>query len=391
MTKTWKLDTGCFAAFFLYAASAVITPICLPQITQELGASLSEGGGLETGRTLIIMAVLLVTVLWGHHWGKTRWLGGGFFLLAAGLFLASVSRGYGSLLAGLMLSGFGGGFTEALGNPLVQELHPRDAGKYLNISNAFYSLGVLFPVLLFGELLTQGLSWRLLYRLTAMGALGIGLLFTTAKGPAPRNEGSLLHAMSRIIKNPLFWLYAVMIFLAGGIEAGFTFWSATYIQGYLLDIPRAGALGTAAFGGAMAAGRILSGKLADRIPLSKILLSGSFLGILISLLMPLADSLLLLYGFLILAGFSAAALWPSILAEAGEALPQDTTRLFILLASLGMAGYGAVPFLMGLWGDKFGLQESFRLLPLLFLVVAALLLTARRITQKRSLQRESTQ
>ena len=62
-----------------------------------------------------------------------------------------------------MMMGLGGGLTEAFLNPLIVDLHPDKSGKFLNLSNAFYPLGIIISSLLFGELLTLGYSWRTVF------------------------------------------------------------------------------------------------------------------------------------------------------------------------------------------------------------------------------------
>ena len=54
----------------------------------------------------------------------------------------------------------------------VQDLHPEEAGRYINFTHALWSVGVLVTVLCSGALLTLGVSWR-------------GLLFLAGLATAP--------------------------------------------------------------------------------------------------------------------------------------------------------------------------------------------------------------
>ena len=98
-------------------------------------------------------------------------------MIAIGSIMASYSQDYFSLIISLMIIGMGGGATEAIINPLVLDLHPNDSSKYLNITNAFYPIGVIVSALLFGELLTLGYSWRSLFLFIAIIALAMGFIF----------------------------------------------------------------------------------------------------------------------------------------------------------------------------------------------------------------------
>jgi len=166
-----------WGGFAVFATSSVITPICLPEISNALSTTLSEGGGMETARTFVVLIALTLAGVLAQKFGKKRYVTLGQYLLAAGLLMVSFSQTYLTLILSLMLIGIGGGFTEALINPLVLDLHPQDAGKYLNITNAFYPVGVMVSAFLFGELLTFGYSWRLIFRIAAAAALVMGITF----------------------------------------------------------------------------------------------------------------------------------------------------------------------------------------------------------------------
>jgi fucose permease len=108
---------------------------------KEMNLNLSEGGGIEAVRTLLLIGVLLISGLAASKFGKTALLNTGSFLLALGLFLYSWAPNYPMILAAMILIGIGGGFLEALINPLIQDLHPKDSGRYLNVVNAFFPSG----------------------------------------------------------------------------------------------------------------------------------------------------------------------------------------------------------------------------------------------------------
>ena len=96
--------------------------------------------------------------------------------------------------------------TEALVNPLVVDLHPGESGRYLNITHAFYPVGVVVSALLFGELLTLGYSWRFVFRVAAVGAVAMGLLFNASRfPPAATAEHSPWRLIGDILRRPRFW------------------------------------------------------------------------------------------------------------------------------------------------------------------------------------------
>ena len=130
-TELTALDIVSWGGFMVFATSSVATPICLPEISKALSTTLTEGGGMETARALLILVVLLLAGLSAHKWGKKRFITLGQYILAAGLLTASFSQNYAMFIGSLMIIGIGGGFTEALINPLVVDIHADRSGKYL--------------------------------------------------------------------------------------------------------------------------------------------------------------------------------------------------------------------------------------------------------------------
>ncbi len=375
-----KLDLASWAGFMLVATSAIIVAICLPEISQSLGTDLSEGGGMETARNLVALVVLLLAGILAQRWGKKRFLALGQYFIAGGLLLGSFSQNYPTLLVALMMMGVGAGFSEALLNPLVIEIHPRQSGKYLNISHAFYPISIMGSALLFGELLTVGVSWRLIFQIAAAGALLIAIYTSVLRFPTPfPDDSSYPKIFAKILGLGSFWLFAAAMLLGGGIEAALTFWSRSYVEAYLSDVPRSGAAAVVVFAAAMTVGRFLTAYLAGRTRLSNILIGSALLGIGVSALVPLATTLLSFYVLVALTGLAVACLWPTILAEADDYLPVNTTILMVLLGSVGIVGFGITPWIMGLIGDNAGLRAAFAFVPLLFAGLIAVLIIARRI------------
>ena len=367
----------------IFATSGVITPICLPEISKTLSTSLSESGGMETARNFLIFAALLLAGFFALRWGKKRFITSGQYMLAAGLLLASFSQNYFMFVASLMIIGIGGGFTEALINPLVIDLHPEGSGKYMNITHAFFPIGVMVSALLFGELLTLGYSWRIMFRIAAAGALVMGVFFNSSCFPtATANEDSAWSLIIKILCLPGFWLFAAAIFFGAGVESAFTFWSRSYVEIYFKNVPRAGAVAVMVFAGSMAAGRFLVAKLSEKISLKMIMICSAFLGAAVSVIIPFASNLIWFYSLLAFAGIAASCFWPSILAEASNCLKINPTMLFVMLSCIGIVGFGLTPWIMGVIGDYAHLKIGFFIIPVFFLILVLLFIIEWRMTRK---------
>lgn len=376
-------DKAASLALYSYAAGITITPICLVRLSSVFSLSLSQGSGIEAVRALFIVITLAGSTFIAAALGKMRSLGAGALLMGFGLLLYAAAPGYAVILAAAALVGAGGGLLEALVNPLVQELHPGDSGKHLNTVNAFFSVGVFVTVLSAGELLTRGVGWRLLFAATGVLAVGTGAVFMLLRRRGGEEERrSMLQVLSHkkeILSHPRFPVFAVMMFLAGGTEGAFTFWSASYIQLHFGALARMGGIGTACFAGGMLAGRFAGGHLVAQEKIRLLIALSALLGIVSAAAAPYATGLPLFLAVLFLAGLSVACFWPSIQSYAAERIPSDPTALFVLLSFAGIPGFGAVPWIMGMVGDRLGLRTGFLILPLLFLLLLILLGVEKRV------------
>jgi MFS transporter, DHA1 family, inner membrane transport protein len=379
--NTTKLDIASWSGFIIFAMSSVITPICLPEIIKTIPATLSESGSIETGRNIVVLIILIVASILVRLWSKQRFISQGQYLIALGLLFASFSQSYILFVLSLMIVGLGGGLTEAFLNPLIVDIHSRNSGKYLNLSNAFYPIGVMVSAFVFGELLTLGYSWRVIFRIAASAAILVAILFSILDFPRPEKGKKIsVNIYGGILKNIGFWLFATAIFLAGGIESAFTFWGRTYVEKYFSDIPRAGAVAIMIFSASMAAGRLLTSYILIKFSLKSILMSSTLLGIGIGFSIPFATSLAEFYTLIAMAGLATACFWPTILAEARSCLDVNTTTLFILLASSGVVGYGITPWIMGIIGDSSNLMGSFLVVPFFFIGLLLIFMIEKKIT-----------
>ena len=364
------LDFTCCFGFFIYAASVVIIPVCLLDMAKELNFSLAGGGSMEFIRSVLLFVTLLISGHAAAYFGKPKLLSWGSWVTAFGLLLFSFADTFWAATGFIMLIGLGTGMLEALINPLVQDIHPNNAGKALNIVNAFFSIGVLVSSLLVGEALTAGLGWRILFQILAVATAIVAILFQIArKDNLPKSNASFEH-IADILNRPRFWWFGIAMICAGAAEASFTFWSASFVRLNYVDIPRAGAIATAVFAGSMFVGRVFSGYLAEKITMRKIILYSAYAGFIISLFVPFANSMFVFCILLVFSGLFTACFWPSIQAFAAEELPVDSTLLFIFLSCFGIPGFGLAGWIIGIIGDKYGLSVGFLTVPVFFAILA---------------------
>lgn len=380
--KWGRLDMANAVAFLSYSSSATVTPICLVILARELQFSLTEAGLLEAIRSTLTLVFLLASAFLAGRWGKVRCLGTAALLIGMGMMVYASAPSYWGVALALALVGMGGGVKEALINPLIQELHPGNSGKFLNILNGFWSIGVLLTMLSGGELLTRGISWRVIVGFLGLVSLVSGLLYLSFRRKRPHYQvhspGKVLKDKLSILRSGRFWLFWAMMLFAGGIEGAYTFWIASYFQLELGTLPRAGGIGTACFAAGMIVGRFASGFWIKQHQLFGLLLGSAMLGLFSGLLVPVLDSVGLLFVTMGILGLSVACFWPSIQSYSADRLPLEPTALFILLSCGGIPGFALASWLVGWIGDHHGLRVAFLILPSLFVPLIACFVWERR-------------
>ena len=386
-----RYDYAAFLTFFAYAAGSIIVPVSLVELADDLGFSLESGGmtaggALHLGRTIPMVLAMLAVGFIAGRWGNRATLGSSVLLMSLGIALCAVAPGYGILFLALMLAGLGEGVIEGLATPFVQDLHPKEPGRYINLTHSFWSVGVLTTVLLAGCLLSVGVSWRTLTGAVALiGCAAAALILIPSRNGmkavahTPLSLAAIWAYSLEIMKNRRFWRFYAAMFMAGGGEFCLTFWSASHIRLHFGGAAWTGGLGVAFFALAMVIGRMASGYFVPQSGLRRLILSAAFFGTLVCALLPLSPNLWVFYGLLFLAGLATAPFWPSIQSHATDCMPKlDSTMLLILLSCAGVPGCGVFTYLMGVLGNQSGsLTLAFYLVPAAYALIAVLILTDR--------------
>lgn len=383
-----RYDFAAFVSFFSYAAGSVVLPVALVPLARDLGFTLEEGGmtaggALHLGRTIPMVATMLLCGFAAGRWGKRRTMGASVALMGLGVLLCAWSPVYGVLFLALMIAGMGEGIIEGLATPFVQALHPEEPGRYINFTHAFWSIGVMVTVLLTGGLLSLGVHWRALVTAAAVLAfIAAAMMLLPNRGGTPYPEHdepirakAVWGQAKDILRLKRFWLFFAAMFVAGGGEFCLTFWCASFIQLSFLDAAWAGGVGTACFAGGMFLGRTGWGYLIRQHQLKHLIVWSALAGAAITLAFPFLTSLWTLFGLLFVSGIATAPFWPSVQSYCADRLPDvDTTMLFILLSCAGIPGCGVCTWLMGYLGNQTGdLRTAFYLVPACFLILAALI------------------
>ncbi len=386
--KFGRYDFANFFCFGSYAACSVIVPVVLVALATDLDFPLAKGGmgaggALQLGRSIPMVATLLLCGFAAGRFGKLRSLGGSILLMSIGIMLAAWSPGYLLLFAAIIIAGMGEGVVEGLATPIIQELHPREPGRYINFTHAFWSVGVVGATLAAGALLLWGVSWRWILTGCSLLTLVPALLYLLPTKSKMKQRDAARRASTTAVfshatdamKRPRFWLFFLAMVLAGGGEYSLTFWTATLIQLEFNGSAWQAGLGTAIFAAGMIVGRVGPGMLLHQKRLPMLILGCALIGTLLGLLPPFLYNLSLLFTVLFLLGIVSGPFWPSLQSHCVNQLKDsDSTMLYILLSCAGVPGCGIFTWLLGVVGDWQGLRVSFYLVPICYGGIGILML-----------------
>ncbi|MBR2364632.1 MAG: MFS transporter [Lentisphaeria bacterium] len=390
-----RYDYASFAAFIMYSVCSLAIPLMIVSMGNDLHFPLDKGGMgyggfLHIVRSFFMLLALLVCGFIAAKLGKRILSGTSLLLFGLGMMGCAFTTQYWMLMPCLILAGIGEGTCEGILTPVVQDLHPDAPERYVNISHAFWSVGIFLAVLLAGGLISLGVHWR-----QVMGVIGLltflaSLLFLWKENPAKKfpeakekvDYRQLWERSKIIFRQKRFWICAAAMFFGAGAEFGITFWSAAFIELTFKTSVFVAGLGTACIAVGMFIGRTSFGYIAKPDNLRYILMCASlstipltfFLAFLEPGLLPQTALFTVLFLTLFLCGIGVAPYWPTTQVYGVNNLPQcDSTLLYVYYSALGIPGCGFFTFLMGYAGDKFGLRGTILVVPVCLLVFAGII------------------
>ncbi len=328
----------------------------LGQWAEKYGFTMTElglitGGGL-VGFGVIIMLSSLIADAIGY--GKLMFIAflthlvSAVLTLSAGYAFASGGKeaAFQCLYWGMFLFAVGNGVCEAVVNPLVAALYPKNKTHYLNILHAGWPGGLII-----GGLAAYAMSgafsggkpvtWEIQIALFLVPVLIYGLMIMGQK--MPRSEASQAgvgygEMLSQLFR-PLMLVLLVLQALVGYVELGTDSWIGK-ITGAIMADPQKGLLLFVYTSGLMFALRFFAGPIVEKIsPLGLLFVSG-VLGFLGLQMLGNATSVLLCVVAATIYGVGKTFLWPTMLAVVSERFPKGGAITIGAVGGIGMLSAG---------------------------------------------------
>jgi len=368
------LTTASWLSFVVFAVTSTLVSVSLKRIGVDLGIDLERRGALAFWRSCALVAAAIASGLLSDRLGKRWLLGLAMVAVAFGLFWTGRIGSYAGLLAGLVFVGLGLGCLEALVSPLVADMHSGDVARSLSVLHGFYPVGIVLSALPVGWALDHGLAWQVPFTVTAVPALAVGMMFVSARYPetaGARQSGPL--TVRQILRNPVFCVLAAAMLFGAGCEGGLFYWCANFVQAEYNLGAVAGATAVALYSLAMVAARFGIGALSQRVRMQQLMLCLTGCGTLFSALLAVLHGPALSFALVAAGGMCVAFIWPGVLTLGAQKIATGSATLFAMLAVSGIAGFGLMPYLMGVVGEAYGLRAGMAVLAAAFVVCGVLL------------------
>ncbi|MCA9036723.1 MAG: MFS transporter [Planctomycetaceae bacterium] len=346
----------------------------LTQWANEFGFTMTELGAITGGGLTGFGVVIILSSLIADKIGYGRLLIMAFILhlVSAGLTLAAPlafasggkSLAYACLFWGMFIFAVGNGLCEAVVNPLVATLFPKNKTHYLNILHAGWPAGLVAGSVASalmaaktsetGEVLSAAVDWKIQMSLFLIPTVAYGLMLLGQKFPKSEaaDAGVSTGEMISTLFAPLMLVLLVVHAMVGYVELGTDSWISK-ITGAIMADPQKGLMLFAYTSMLMFVLRFFAGPIVHRISPLGLLLASAVLG---------ATGLTLLGGAETVTACIIAAtvyalgktfLWPTMLAVVSEQFPKGGAISIGMLGGVGMLSAG----LLG--GPAIGFKQDY--------------------------------
>jgi MFS family permease len=274
-----------------------------------------------------------------------------FFAHIAGLLMTVFAGGYTTLLISTLLIGFANGSVEAVCNPLIATMYPKDTTKMLNRFHVWFPGGILIGALASYFLEKMGIGWRGQCSIILLPALAYGVFFFGQQFPKTDRVASGVSTsemFKSVFANPLFYFLAFCMMLTANTELSTGQWIANLLK----NVGLSGLLVLALINGVMAAGRYFAGPVVHRFNEEGVLLGSSVLAALGLYMLSSATSPALIVVASLIFAAGVCYFWPTMLGYVAKHIPKSGALGLSLLGAAGMLATAIFQPIIGGWLDS---------------------------------------
>ncbi|RYD70647.1 MAG: MFS transporter, partial [Verrucomicrobiaceae bacterium] len=333
----------------------------LMQWAEQFGFTMTDLGTITGGGLTGFGMVIILTSLFADRIGYGKLMVAAFLLhfvsavvtLAAPAAFAAGGKdaAYNCLFWGMFIFAVGNGVCEAVVNPLVATLFPRDKTHYLNILHAGWPAGLVLGGLAStfmsaktdaaGLIVSPAVDWKIQMSLFLVPVIIYGAMLLGQRFPKSEaaSAGVSTGQMITSLIGPIFIVLLVLQALVGYVELGTDSWISK-ITGTIMASPANGLKLFVYTSMLMFVLRFVAGPIVERISPLGLLFTSAVLGAIGLTMLGNAVSVL---GCVIAATVYAGGktfLWPTMLAVVSERFPKGGALAIGLVGGVGMLSAG---------------------------------------------------
>jgi len=363
------------ACFGLLTFGIVFTTLgsVLPSIMTRFGIDKAEAGSLFLLMSFGILAASLVFGPLVDRYGYKGILLAAMVMVALGLEWIAFASSMTTLRLAVLVTGFGGGIINGGTNALVADISGEDRGAKLNLLGGFFGVGAVGVPFILGMLIERYTQATMLAAVGAVLLIPIAMI-TVAVFPAPKQpQGFPIARAGRLLRDPLLLLMGLILFFESGNEITVGGWTSTFVTEELAAPARDALLILSLYWMGMTLARFALGYILRRAVAIGVLYTclAIALGGALLLLTTRAISVAAFGTFALGVGF--AAMFPTVLGFIGDRYASLSGTAFSIAIAMALCGGMLVPYMAGLLGTRYGMRNSFVLVPAALIIQGALL------------------
>lgn len=367
-----------YGSLFFYGLINSIKSVSLPMLKDAYCETYDNQGILVAISWLgyVIFALFISMLIIRIGVRKVLIIGYGIMIVA--LASTSVVNCFELSLASLFIMSIGISFFDLGANALGSVTFTKKPALMMNILHFFYGVGgILGPML--ASTITRNVweDWRApyLFSLPLVAAMLIFIVaskFTTNQALEHKTIKSSLHEMKEMLKKPLLWLFAVMLGMFGVLGILISNWGGLYLQdAFGMDVKTTGATFVTCFFIALAASRLLSGFIIEKLGYFKSIMWASILMLVIVVLgISLGDIGVWIFPLM---GIPIGIAAPTTIAIVVKIFPEKAAVTVSLLLVLQCMVFTTMQYVIGLANEYIGAAWGFRT-SIVYILVAIVLI-----------------
>ena len=345
----------------------------VPSIIERFGIDKAQAGGLFALMTSGILAGSLAFGPMVDRYGYKGILLAAIALTLVGLEGIAFAPSLALLRVAILIVGFAGGIVNGGTNALVADISSGARGASLNLLGVFFGIGAVGVPFILAMLTGRFTQSALIASIGLLVVIPMAVIAFT-DFPAPKQpQGFPIAAAGGILKDPLFLLMGLMLFLESGLENMVGGWTSTFVHEELEVAAGPALVILSLYWLGMMLGRLALGSILRRARPFTVLyvcLTIAFGG---SALLLTTHSAEMATTGVFLLGLGFAAMFPNVLGFIGDRYADLSGTAFSVVIAIALVGGMSFPFLAGILGGLYSMRGSFVIVPIALFLIGILL------------------